>query len=225
MGATLNTLALLTQDRLEETADGVGVFWSVKNEIRPLLVEACNEATLISGLPQIRASEPFTLTANTRLFTLPSPAFVLARMDGAGVIGKTSFWSLDQDHNTWEQETGPLPKRWFPFGVGQFGIWPLLTASVTVYLTTINFPVSDSRPYSGTETIPFSLEFQEGIVNSAAAIARLKEGGKDMIEGLKFYEMFLTKMVELSKFGDRISKLRFTRSQGIPAQGSDTEVR
>lgn len=203
----------------------MGVFWSIKNEIRPLIVEAMNEATLISGLPQIRSSTLFTLAANTRLFTLPSPAFVLARMDGAGVIGKTSFWALDKDHYTWEKETGPAPQRWFPFGIGQFGIWPLLTADVQVYLTTINFPVTDSRPYTGAEPVPFSIGFQESLANSAAAIARLKEGGKDFVEGLKYYESFLTKMVELSKWGDRISKLRFTRSVGVPAQATDTEIR
>lgn len=221
----ISDLEVLVQDRLEEVRDGVGIFWNLRNEIRPLIVEAMNEATLISGLPQIRSGSLFTLTANTRLFTLSSPAFVLARMDGAGTIGKTSFWNLDQDHHDWEQETGPLPKGWFPFGVGQFGIWPLLTVDVQVALTTINFPVSDARPYTGAENVPFSIGFQESLANSAAAIARLKEGGKEMIDGLKFYELFLNKMVELSKYGDRIGKLRFTRSVGVPAQGSDTEIR
>lgn len=223
--ATIGNLEVLVQDRIEEIRDGVGIFWSVKNELRPLIVEAMMEATLISGLPQIHASTPFTLNANTRLFTLTSPAFVLARMDGAGVIQKTSFWAMDQDKHTWEKDTGPLPLRWFPFGIGQFGIYPLLTANVKVYLTTINFPVSVSRPYTGAETVPFSVEFQEALVSSAAAIARLKESGKEFIEGLKFYEMFLSRMSELSKFGDRISKLRFTRSVGVPAQQSDTEIR
>jgi hypothetical protein len=246
--STISDLEVLVQDRLEEVRDGVGVFWSVKNEIRPLLVEAFNEATLISGLPQVRSGVPFTLTPNTRLFTLPSPAFALARMDGPGTIEKTSFWALDQDDYRWEEEgepgdslyssglygsglygmgagTGSNPLKWFPFGIGQFGIFPILNAEYNVFLTTINLPVPVSRPYTGAETVPFSLEFLEGLVNSASAVARLKEGGRDMVEGLKFYEMFLTRMVELSKFGDRISKLRFTRSVGVPAQQSDTEIR
>jgi len=222
--ATLSDLSPLVQNRLEEPV-GPGIFWDLQDEIFPFLVEACNEALLITGLPQVRSAVPFTLAANTRLFALPSPAFVLARMDGASVVAKTSFWALDQDDYQWESETGPTPVQWFPFGIGQFGIRPLLTAPVQVFLTTINVPVPTARPYTGAESVPFSVGFREGLVNYAASVARLKEGGKDFTEGFAFYEMFLSKMVELSKFGDRISKLRFTRSSGVPAQGSDTEIR
>lgn len=222
--ATLADLALLTQDRLEEDR-GAGVFWSSKNEILPLLVEAESEAILITGLPQVRAGTPFTLAANTRLFSLTSPAFVVTRMDGATTIEKTSFWALDADKHTWETDTGPLPLKWFPFGVGQFGIYPTLTAPVQVFLTTLNFPVSVSRPYAGTETVPFSVGFQESLASYAASMARLKESGSDFVNGLVQYEKFLSKMSELSKFADRISKLRFTRAMGHPAQASDTQVR
>lgn len=222
--ATLADIALLTQDRLEEDR-GVGVFWSSKNEILPLLVEAESEAILITGLPQVRSGTPFTLTANTRLFSLVSPAFVVTRMDGATTIEKTSFWALDQDRHNWEADSGPLPLRWYPFGVGQFGIWPLLTVSVQVFLTTLNFPVSVARPYTGAETVPFSVGFQESLASYAASMARLKESGSDFVNGLVQYEKFLSKMSELSKFADRISKLRFTRAMGHPAQASDTQVR
>jgi hypothetical protein len=219
--ATISDLEALVQDRLEDQ----GIFWSTKNELRPLLVEAMSEAILITGLPQVRAGTPFTLAANTRLFSLVSPAFVVTRMDGVTTIEKTSFWALDQDRHTWENDTGPLPLRWFAFGVGQFGVYPMLTAPVTVYLTTLNFPVSVSRPYTGTENVPFSVGFQESLANSAAAMARLKEGGADFVNGLVLYEKFLSKMSELSKFADRISKLRFTRAMGHPAQATDTQVR
>ncbi len=222
--ATLADIALLTQDRLEEDR-GVGVFWSSKNEILPLLVEAESEAILITGLPQVRAGTLFTLTANTRLFSLVSPAFVVTRMDGATTIEKTSFWALDVDKHTWEADTGPLPLKWFPFGTGQFGIYPQLTAPVQVFLTTLNFPVSVSRPYTGTETVPFSTGFQESLASYAAAMARLKEGSSDFVNGLVQYERFLSKMGELSKWGDRVSKLRFTRAMGHPAQATDTQVR
>lgn len=222
--ATLNNLGGYVQDRLEEPR-GAGIFWSLQNEIYPLLVEACNEATLITGLPQIRSNPLFILPANTRIFSLPAGAIVLARMDGQKVIQKTSVWAMDQDDYSWKQDTGPVPLRWFPFGIGQFGIYPLLTANANVTLTTINLPVTVARPYAGTETVPFSKEYLEAMVDSAASVARLKEGGKDLMDGLKFYEMFLSKMVELSKFGDRISKLRFSRSTGIPAQVTDVETR
>src|ERR1700722_7271260 len=101
--ATISDLEVLVQDRLEEVRGVPGVFWSVQDEIRPLLVEAMNEATLIAGLPQVRSGVLFTLTANTRLFTLPSPAVVLVRMDGFGAIEKTSAWAMDQDDYTWEE--------------------------------------------------------------------------------------------------------------------------
>src|ERR1700739_379063 len=223
--ATIADLEVLAQDRLEEPRDGIGIFWNLKNELRPLLVEAMNEATLIAGLPQVRASAPFTLTANTRFFYLPSGGIVLLRMDGPGTVAKTSSWALDQDKHTWANDIGPVPRKWFPFGIGRFGIYPLLQANVTVYLTTINIPVATARPYTGGESVPFSVEFQEGLVNCAAGVARLKEGGRDAMDGMIFYQSFLDRMVQLSKFGDRIGKLRFTRSSGIPAQVSDVENR
>ena len=222
---TFNQLALLTQDRLEEPPDGVGIFWLVQDEIYPLLQEACNEATLITGLPQVRSGELFTLTANTRIFTLPNNGIVLMRMDGPGTVAKTSAWALDQNDHEWEEDTGPVPLRWFPLGIGQFGIWPLLTADSQVFLTSINLPVPVARPFTGNEVVPFSVEFQEAIVDYASSVARLKEAGQDAFNGLAFYQMFLSKMGELSKFGDRVSKLRFTRSGGVPAQTTDTEVR
>ena len=49
--SNLAQLAAQVQDRLEETRDGVGVFWSVQNEIYPALVEGMNETTLITGEP------------------------------------------------------------------------------------------------------------------------------------------------------------------------------
>ena len=220
--STLATLGALVQQRLEEPV-GPGIFWDRVNEIYVTLVEAQNEATLITGEPEIRQAIPFTLTANTTVFTLPSAAVGLIRIQAPNWLDKTSLWDMDRMLPGWETDIGTVPDYWFPIGLTQFGIHPQLEADAQAFLTYIALPVPTGRPFTGAEPIDFQQEFMEGFADYSAHVLQLKEGGEEFLQSAKLYDRFLSKMVELSNFSWRKGSLRFTRAVGAPARVTPIE--
>jgi len=303
--ATISSLETDIQSQLEETADDIGIFWNVANEIRPAIVEACNESTLITGEPQVRAATaPFTIPATTVFtpFALPaiavntttnsavgsigiplqvlvgSPlgisvnsalsvdsganqewvvvtainqplsaftavftkthlqgvavtnlaapgAFALLRVEGPGSLAyqKYSMWDLDRSLPGWELATGPVPLAWFPFGLGQFGIYPNLTAPATVILSYVQMPITTAPPWDGTQVIPFQPEYFDGLKDAAQHYLQFKEGDPEFTQSFGPYNRFLASCEEMSHFAWRKNSLRFTRSGG--ASSAITPVR
>lgn len=193
------------------------VFWNLQGELYQFIVEAMNEAALITGEPQIRQLVPFTLAANTTLFTLPTSMLALLRLQAPAWIPKTSLWDLDRMLPGWESDVGTAPDYWFPYGLNQFGIHPMLNASITCFLTSIAVPVPTSAPYTGTEPVDFQNEYIDGFADYAGHACTLKEGGQEFIQSSKLYDRFLAKMTDLSSFAYRKGSLRFTRTVGAPA--------
>jgi hypothetical protein len=220
--STLATLGSLVQQRLEEPV-GPGIFWSLQQEIYPGLVEAMNEAALITGEPEIRQAAPFSLGPNQTVFSLPSNAIALLRVQAPNWVQKTSLWDMDRMLPGWEGDVGFTPDYWFPIGLNQFGIHPQLEATVQCALTFIALPVPTGRPYTGSEPADFQQEFEEGFVDYCAHVLQLKEGGEEFMQSAKLYDRFLSKMVELSNFSYRKGSLRFTRTIGAPARVTPVE--
>lgn len=224
--STISDIEGRVLDRLEE--DRISPkFWSVQNEVRPFIVEAMNEAVLITGTPEIRRTAATTLAAGNNLYELPTGAIAIATMEGPGALSirKCSMWDLDMKKSTWEQDTGPVPKYWFPYGLTKFGIYPQLTQAAQVVLTTVDIPVVSARPYTGAEIIPFTEEFDEGFEEYGAHAARVKEGGVELAQSMKEYGRFLDMMGELSKFEIRKESLRFSRTAGLPTQPSPVVIK
>lgn len=213
-------------DRLEE---GSATFWDLEKEIRVFIVEAMNEATLITGEPQIRASAIYTIPAST-VFTplqLPADALALLRVEGAGSlpVQKAWMWDLDKQYPGWETATGDVPLYWVPFGLTQFGIYPNLTADAQVVLNYVQTPVNTARPYTGAEPIPFQQEFIDGLEDGASHLASIKEAGTELTQSMDRYQRFLTKMQALSNFAYRKNDLRFSRSLGASADINEARAR
>lgn len=224
----ISTIAQAVQFRLEETPDDIGMFWQVAPELRPLIVEAMNIATLITGEPQFRASSVFTIPASTSFtpIALPAGALALLRMDSSGTtIDKTYVQDLDNFSPGWEVVTGPVPQYWMPFGLGQFGVSPCLTAPAQVILSYVQFPVLTPRPYTGSEPIPFQQEYWDGLSDWAAGIARFKEGGQEFQEATAVLNRALGQFEQLSEFAYRRNSLRFSRGLGSTANIVETRVR
>lgn len=230
--STISDLEVLVLDRLEESRISPQ-FWDVQREIRVFLVEAMNEATLITGEPQIRftnssaTGNPLTLPANQTVMNLTGdiPLFGLMRLESAGQVLKTSLWDLDRMLPGWEADVGSVPDYWFPLGLDQFGIHPKLKVPVNVIVSGVAEPVSTGRPYTGAENVDFQDEFKEMFVDYAAHIAALKEGTKEFTDSIKVYDRFLSRLQELSKFATRKGSLRFTRTPGVPARVTPVEQR
>lgn len=229
MASTISSIEIGVQNRLEELPDDVGIFWQVQPELRPLIVEAMNLATLITGEPQVYATSVTNIPASTSFAPIPVPANALAitRIDGPGSLGvnKTYVQDLDRLLPGWEVATGSAPQYWFPFGLTQFGIYPNLTAPVQVLVSYIQIPVTTSRPYTGAEPIPFQPEYLDGLQDWATAMARFKEGDPEFSEAMPVLNRFMSKMEELSNFAYRKGSLRFTRSIGVTANIVETTVK
>jgi hypothetical protein len=231
-GVTINDLVPLVLDRLEESRTNP-IFWDVPKEIVVFLVEAMNEATLITGEPEIRfdtslkTKSQLTLPANQTVMTFSGdiPLFGMMRLESSGQVKKTTVWDMDRMLPGWENDTGDLPDFWFPIGLTQFGIHPQLVAPVTVIVSGIAEPVSTSRPYTGVEPCDFQSEFRESFVDYAAHIAGLKEGTKEFQDSIRVYDRFISRMAELGKFASRKGSLRFSRTMGAPASTTPVEIR
>jgi hypothetical protein len=72
-----------------------------------------------------------------------------------------------------------------------------------------------SSTYTGSENVPFQAEYSFGFVECAAAMARLKEGGQEFMQGIQEYDHFIDKLAQLGKFGWRKGACRFTRALGV----------
>jgi hypothetical protein len=217
--ATISDLETDIQNQLEEAADDVGIFWSVANEIRPALVEAMNESTLITGDPQFRAASNLFTIPVTEVFTplvLPADCVALLRVEGTGStpFQKYSLWDLDRSLPGWELTTGPIPRAWFPFGLGQFGIYPNLTEPAEVVLSYVQMPVSTPPPWDGTQVVPFQPEYYDGMKDAAQHYLQFKEGDPEFTQSFGPYNRFLASSEEMSHFAWRKNSLRFTRSGG-----------
>lgn len=213
--STLASLAALVLNRIEET--NPPVFWNLQGEIYPFLVEAMNEAMMITGEPQIRQSVPFTLQPFQTIFNVPASMVALLRIQAPNWVDKTTLWDLDRNTPGWESDVGDAIDYWFPIGLTQFGIHPQLTQQANVFLTGVQVPVPTPRPYAGTEPVPFQSEYFDDFEDYAAHICGLKEGGEEFMQSSKLYDRFLEGMTELSNFAWRKGSLRFTRTVGAPA--------
>jgi hypothetical protein len=221
---TASHIADRVQQRLEETV-GVGTFWDRTNEILPGVMEAMDEAAVLTGVVQTVQSTPITLPTGTNFVSLPTNALALIRVNAPVYIPKTSLFALDNINRTWENDTGTQIKNWFPFGVTQFGIYPQLTVQQQITVVYIAYPVTVAPPYTGSESVPFQEEFHESLEQYASHVLRLKEAGYDFYASQEIYQEFLTTMQTLDVFETRHDGLIWNRVTGMGVMVNPVEVR
>jgi hypothetical protein len=217
--------------RLEEDPLTNGEFWKRQPEIYPLIVEAMNEAALITGYVQT-VSQQFTIPASTNYVAMPKGWISILTIRGPQAVRKTEIYALDKLMPGWEGVGGAsaLPpvaqiQSWFPVGLTAFGVYPQLTVPQQVIITALAYPVIVAPPYTGTEIVPFTTEYLDGIESYAASCARYKEAGLEMETASAEYQQFLTTMKELSGWMDRHDTLVFSRSVGSPVRINPTMVK
>lgn len=221
---TASHIADRVQQRLEEPI-GTGTFWNRTNEVLPAVMEAMNEAALLTGVVQTVQSTPITLPTGTNFVSLPTNAMALLRVNAPVYIPKTSVFALDNLNRTWENDTGTQIKSWFPLGVTKFGIYPQLTVQQQITVVYLAYPVTVAPPYTGTEPVPFQDEFHESLEQYAAHVLRLKEAGTEFQASINIYQSFLETMRTLDAFETRHDALVWTRSAGMSVRVTPVEVR
>lgn len=199
------------------------VFWRLKGEIYVQMVEAMFQAALLTGFVQ-KNDVPVTLTAGFTYYPLQNsnlniglPPGIIApiRMRAPYQIRKTTQSALDLNRPTWQQEDATDQiLAWFPLGVSYFGIYPQGLYDQTVLMDFIVCPVNQPRPYDGTQTVPFNVEFYDLLSQYAASMLRTKEGGAEAEEADVVFNAFASRMKELSMFQSRIDSLDYSPAFG-----------
>ena len=215
--STINDIAIAAMQRNEEVNPSSPIFWNLANEVYPLVLESLCEAALICGEPEQRNNTtPFTIPASTTFLANPAGAFAILRVEIDGLpLRKASVFDLDMENNAWQNDpAAAIPRHWFPMGLGNWGVHPQLLAPVQVILTTVGYPVTDTPPYTGAETILLPIEFNLGLESYVTCWSRLKEGSPEIDQGMASYEMFLAIMEELSNLALRKGSLRFSKTMG-----------
>lgn len=229
--STISDLAIQVLQRLEEDP-AAPVFWDLQNEVYPAIVEAMNEAALVTGVVQVVQMLPVELPVDTNFIAMPANAICLLRVLGPTAVQKTDVYALDQMLPGWETAGGaganpPVQQiqYWFPMGTNYYGIYPQLSVEQQVTITYLGYPVTVTPPYTGAETVPYQQEFQDALIEYGAHILRLKESGYEFEASQTIYQQFLDTMKALSVFQSRHDSLVFTKATGAKVRVSDVEVR
>lgn len=226
--------------RIEENVEAGPIFWNLAGEVYPEMVYGMFEAALVTGVVQL-SSVQVTLAADTTYFNIQSggggygsggygqggyggqltPRGILApiRLWAPYPIRKCTLKGMDDMIPAWQQ-AAPAAQliSWFPIGVSMFGIYPQLNADTQVVMDFIVSPVNKTRPYNGTETIPFQTEFADAFSKYGAALLRTKEGGAEAEEAETVYKAYLDGIKSLSAFQGRLDNLIFSGAYGARSQ-------
>ncbi len=228
---TIGQLAVQVLQKLEENIT-TPIFWDLQFEVFPILVEAMNDASLLTGTVQVSQSALLTIPANSTFITMPQNVVALLRIAGPTAVKKTDVYSLDQIMPGWEAMGGasanpPVQQiqYWFPVGLNQFGVFPQLTVPQNVQIDYLAYPVTVPTPYTGNEPVPFQLEFQDALIDYAAHVLRLKESGYEFQASQAVYQDFLDTMRALTAFQSRHDSLVFNTATGARVRVNPVEVR
>ena len=111
-----------------------------------------------------------------------------------------------------------MSKRWCPIGFNLFAIHPAPSTPQTVNITAIQYPVTTTWPYDGTQTVPFEDNVFQALEEYAAHYARIKELGGEFQEGMRLYEAYMKTAKRLTQISDRRDPLIFSTGFGAMQQ-------
>lgn len=229
MGTT-STIASLAPDVSARLQDPTNTFWSLQFEVNAALAEAVNELLLILGRPTQFFDQIVTLQANTVFQPMPSGVLCITNIRGTGSqLWKTSLRNLDYLQGSWssawQSDRADFPVRWAPLGLSQFIVHPAPLQPITVNVTGVAYPFTDTWPPNGTEAVPFQKNFDQALEMYAAAYCRVKEVGMDHQEGQLLYQRFLDIARRATSIEDRRDDLVFSMSMGGPTAVTQTDKR
>lgn len=226
----ISTLANNIQSRIEEQAGSNGAWWSRELEIFSAVAEAMNDLMVLVGRPTQIVSTPFTLVANQCFQTVPKGVLAITDIQGAtGNLYKINLYDFDylQTYwgSGWTQDVGPRAKEWAPVGFNMFVVHPACSTPQTVNLTAIQYPITDTWPYAGTETIPFHDEFFVALEEYGAFYCRFKELGLEFQEGLRLFQSYLNNAKRLTEIENLRDPLIFSSGFGGSQSANPTTMR
>lgn len=226
--ATLSTLEPYLANRLEEEP-GNPIFWDEETEFFSSIQEAQCDLMLLVGRPDLTVSVPFTIQPNTWLQTVPKGIFAITNIQGpSSEVWKVTLEDMDYglvSGPDWEEDIADTVQKWWPLGLGQFGVWPSVAQEQTVLITGIASPITGIWPYSGSEDVIFHDEFFVALEKYAAAYCRLKEGGQEQEEGQKLYQEYLQNAARMTAIENRRDPFVFQGATGATVVANPTRQR
>lgn len=225
--ATLSTLIPYVEARLEENSPSI--FWKEEEEIASALMEAQCDLTLLVGRPDQTVSVPFTILPNTPWQTVPKGIFAITNMQGpSSEVWKVTLEDMDYglvSGPDWEEDIADSVQKWFPLGLGQFGVWPSVAQEQVVLITGIASPITGIWPYDGSQPVVFDNQDFVLLEKYAAAYCRLKEAGNEAEEGYKLYQEYLKGAAELTQMENRKDPYLFEGATGATTVVNPTKIR
>jgi hypothetical protein len=106
-----------------------------------------------------------------------------------------------------------------------FVVHPAPSQPQTVNVTAIQYPVTSTWPYDGTQAVPFEDNFFQLLEEYAAHYCRIKEMGGEFQEGMKLFESYLQGAKRMSAIQDRRDPLIFTSGYGAAGRTNPTTQR
>ena len=218
MTTPISTLADHTQQRLEEPV-GAGAWWSRQFEVYSAIMEAQSDLLLLVGRPTQVVNVPFTLAPNTVWQAIPKGYLAITDIQGAGSpLYKINLYDLDflqtSWGSNWQQDTDAVAQRWAPIGFNMFVVHPAPAYPQTVNVTAIQYPATDTWPYSGSEGVVFEDNYFQLIEEYAAFYCRIKELGAEFQEGMKLFEQYMAGARRMTQIQDLRDPLLFTMGYG-----------
>jgi len=218
MATPISTLADRVQQRLEEPV-GPGQWWSRAYEIYSAIEEAQNDLLLLVGRPTQIVNIPFALTPNSVWQQIPKGYLAITDIQGVGSpLYKVNLYDMDYLQTSWgsgwEQDTDVVAQRWAPIGFNLFVVHPAPAYPQTVNVTAIQYPATDTWPYSGSESVVFEDNYFQLIEEYAAFYCRIKELGAEFQEGMKLFEQYLAGARRMTQIQDLRDPLIFTMGYG-----------
>jgi hypothetical protein len=215
-------ISVLANRVLERLEDPTGIFWSEQYEVLTLLVEAMNETMLLVGRPTMTVQSPLNLVPNTVWQSFPKGLLAITDIYGPqSPLRKVTLFSLDFEQSSWQSDWendssiyGPV--RWAGIGATLFVVHPAASAPQQVLINAVQYPVSETWPYSGNEPVVFENHWFEMFEMYAAVGLRLKEGGQDFQASLPMLAEFYQIAQRMTEIQDRRDPLVFSNDLGVP---------
>jgi hypothetical protein len=226
--ATLSTLEPYLANRCEEVP-GSPVFWGEETEFFSALMEAQCDLMLLVGRPDQTVSQVFTIQPNTWLQQVPKGIFAITNMQGpSSEVWKVTLEDMDYglvSGPDWEEDIADTIQKWFPIGLGQFGVWPSVSTAQNVLITGIASPIIGIWPYDGSQPVVFEDQFFVALEKYASCYARLKEAGNEAEEGYKLYQEYLANAARMTQIQDRRDPYLFQGATGATTVVNPTKMR
>lgn len=199
-------------DRLE----GNSLFY-VQTERTNAINEALRVLNVFTGFNQGTVNVPGGTQIGRYIYDQPfGTLFPMAIAFNGRQLRRSTFRALTRDHRLWTQQNtinyGPVAE-WWPIGIQKFGIHPAdMMGTLTLAITAV---IEPPLLVNQTDQTIVPDEFTEALIELAAHVLQLKEGGKIFADASVLYQKFLSEMKDYGRWRYMAQPRFWVESQAV----------